>query len=626
MGNKLSLAKLPFAKPFTSLENVTQRLHLSFTEPDYEPETVANILRVLNDGPDQPDYFTDNLILLEVVGYYHCFIAWNRGTKPLERAINMGSINAITTLGVYYLQHKETFDKGITLLMQAINRGHKFAMHNLVLAYTTKLAYDKFINDRKGIVNQSADAEPDPVINFITEHLDLLDIPPTGKSMTSTAFIAKATYYKVICNDMDKYKQCIAEGVANKSASCMLAFAKDCLTNKDDAQFISIVKELIESGNIQAMYDMGDYYISKKDELKALEYLKMIWDIDPYYNLRNICDCNDCLRMRLKTNGQTVSCHNKLINIAGLMAITPAKLVQLCVNAGYEYLGNHTPGTLALYRRLTEPQLIEEPEIPVPDNAQCPDCQMELDPANIQMSGWQISKCNKYKQCTECFVNASDHMYCCRPCYMKDTDSHRQLIKDVKKFINSPDLVNRLCYWDDIGAWDDGFIIPVGGMEYPLPDKAQIKSLVKYTANTPTFKTRLEYIKACRGMNDPDKVDVVDDIEQTMTKIRAQLAETFSSYTKYSNFYIDNKYIGIIELLGCFGMDEYYHIIDVQGHALFDSLIDFKKHMITDPETNKYINTFITKNAKGQVRINNYPRNIYRDYSIRPFKLDISAI
>ena len=91
MGNKLSLAKLPFAKPFTSLENVTQRLSLSFTEPDYEPETVVNILRVLNDGPDQADYYTENIILLEMVGYYNCFIALTRDIKPLERAINMGS-------------------------------------------------------------------------------------------------------------------------------------------------------------------------------------------------------------------------------------------------------------------------------------------------------------------------------------------------------------------------------------------------------------------------------------------------------------------------------------------------------------------------------------------------------
>lgn len=623
MGNKLSLAKLPFAKPFTSLENVTQRLNLSFPEPDYEPETVANILRVLNDGPDKPDYFTDNLILLEVVGYYHCNIALTRDTKPLERAINMGSINAMCTLGLYYIQHKETFAKGITLLMQAIDRGHIFAIHNLVLVYTNKLAYDKYKKGCGGTVEQTAEA--DPVIKFITEHLDLLDVQPTGKSVNSIAFIAKAMYYNIICNDTDKYKECIAEGVANKSASCMLAFAKDCLTNKDDAQFISIAMELIESGNIQAMYDMGDYYISKKDEQKALEYLKMIWDIDPYYNLRAICACSYCIRMRLKTNGQSVSYHNKLINIAELMAITPAKLVQLCVNAGHEYLGNHTPGTLALYNRLTKPRVAEEPVIPVPDNTQCPDCQMELDPANIQMSGWQISKCNKYKKCTECFVKSSDRMYCCRPCYMKDTDGHRQLIKDVKQFINSPDLVNQLCYWDDIGACNDGFIMPVDGMEYPLPSKYQIQSLVKYTMSTPSFKTRLDYIKKCSGMSDPDNVGMADDIKQTMTKIRAQLAETFCSCTRYSNFYIDNTYIGIIELIDCFGMDKYYHIIDVQGHALFDSLIGFEKHMITDPETNKYIDTIITKCDKDHIRINNNS-NLFKAYSIRHFKLDITAI
>ena len=384
MGNKLSLAKLPFAKPFTSLENVTQRLNLTFTvctgllsqcngtgvprnsrspgvglefnvngaEPDYEPETVANILRVLNDGPDQPDYYTENIILLEVVGYYNCFIALTRDIKPLERAINMGSTNAIATLGLYYVQNKTKYDKGISLMMQAVERGHALAMHNLVLIYTAKLEYDGCFKEMQNQPTQSVDVGPataDPIIKFINEHLDLLDVVPEGKCIPSSTYIAKAVFYKVICNDMVKYNECVEAGVAHNSMLCKLLFARDCLVAKDEDRFMSIVTELIESGYILAMYDMCGYYIGKNNTQKALEYLKMIWDIDPYYNLRNICGCDSCIRMRLRNNGMIVSYHNKLINIPKLLGITPDRLVQLCVNAGHEYLGNHTPGTLALY-------------------------------------------------------------------------------------------------------------------------------------------------------------------------------------------------------------------------------------------------------------------------------------
>lgn len=621
MGNKLSLAKLPFAKPFTSLESVTQRLNLTFTEPDYEPETVANILRVLNDGPDQPDYYTENIILLEVVGYYNCFIALTRNGNALERAIKMGSVNAIASLGLYYVQNKTNYDKGISLIMQAVERGHVTAMHNLVLIYTAKLEYDRVIKERLATTSCTEPEDKifteDPIIKFINEHLDLLDVVPTGKSVSSNAYIAKAVFYKVICNDMVKYNECIEAGLAHNSMQCRLAFSRNCLVAEDEVGYMGTTTELIESGNIQAMYNMCDYYISKNDEQKALEYLKMIWDIDPYYNLRSICGCHHCMRMRIQNNGITISYHNKLINIPKLMAITPVKLVQLCVNAGHEYLGIHTPGTQALYKRLTEPRIIEEPEIQEPDNTICPDCQKVLDPANMQ-----ISKCNKYKKCTECFVKSADNMYCCRPCYMKDTDAHKQLIKDVTQFINSPELANQLCYWSDIGAWEDGFIPPESGMEYPLPVNSQIRSLVKYTASTSSFKVRLDHIKKCLGMSGMD--ELADDIKHIMQKIRAQLAETFCSCTRYSNFYIDNTYIGIVELIDCFGKDAYYHIIDIQGHALFDSFINFEKHMITDPETNKYIDTVITKGETDRVRINNNA-NLYKAYSIRHFKLDITA-
>ena len=66
-----------------------------------------------------------------------------------------------------------------------------------------------------------------------------------------------------------------------------------------------------------------------------------------------------------------VSYHNKLINIPKLLGITPDRLVQLCVNAGHEYLANHTPGTLALENRLTDKEHVID--VPEPDNTICPD-------------------------------------------------------------------------------------------------------------------------------------------------------------------------------------------------------------------------------------------------------------